>query len=133
LADSERTSLIEDGGSPPNAPDIGAFYFEDALAAVAESGGLVGDAEFTLPPRQSGEAAALTAEYRKCIAEMPAGAIAGRVPPRKFRVVRFKARRVNDIMTYDLLLTVSRELPPRADSPGGGAAQIRKEGDDAGV
>ena len=43
-----------------NAPNVGAFYYEDAAAILGQSGCLIGRVEYTLPPRQSGGARVLT-------------------------------------------------------------------------
>ena len=115
-------------GKPFDAPDIGAFYFEDALEALAEAGCDIGGIGVTLQPRQSREAAALAGglqvyagrpaadsarAFRGFAGGPEAGPTAGpgnAAPRREFRVVRYKADLSGGRPVYDILLT--RVSPP---------------------
>jgi len=118
-------------GKPFDAPDIGAFYFEDALEALAEAGCDIGGIGVTLQPRQSREAAALAGglqvyagrpaadsarAFRGFAGGPEAGPTAGpeagptagpgnAAPRREFRVVRYKADLSGGRPVYDILLT----------------------------
>ena len=61
---------------PQGAPDVRAFYLEDAERALRRAGVSVGKIEFALPPRSFGDAEAL------------AETAPDRLPAKTFRVLR---------------------------------------------
>ena len=83
-----------------DAPDIGAFYFEDAAAMLSESACLVGRAEFTLPPRARFVADDLD-----------------NLPPKRFRVLRCLVSGHSDSgePICDLVLTAEKGMPYEND------------------
>jgi len=80
-----KRSLINDNKSALN---VGAFYFEDAAAALEQAGYAIGSLEFTRPPGRPHEIPEDT----------------GRIPARAYRVIRCTARGGPEHMVYDLLL-----------------------------
>ena len=102
-----------------NAPDVGAFYFEDALELFEMSGRLIGRVEFTLPPRQSGEAANLSDLFNRRDNSRPYEPLRRILEPRKYRVVRCTANGCDQEgnPVYDLLLTTARAMPPAVEEP----------------
>ena len=106
---------------PRDAPDVGAFYFEDALAVLAQSGFRAGRVDFTLPPGQSDKAAALA---RACNNRNGGGSdadLSALLPPMKFRVLKCSIRGNDPSGTpiCDLLVTTAAEPPiwNAADEP----------------
>ena len=82
-----------------DAPDVGAFYFEDAAETLARSGYHIGRVEFTLPPRQQSEAAALAKDIAK-------------LPVKNCRVIRCVVSGANTSgePICDMLLTVEKGM-----------------------
>ena len=95
-----------------DAPDVGAFYFEDAAKVLAGSGCVLGRLVFTLPPRQSEESAALGGNY-------------GGIPPKTYRVLRRSVAGHDNsgAPVCDLLLTAEK-------SAGGNPGKRPQDGGD---
>ena len=88
-------------------PDIGAYYYEDAAAALEQAGVRVGRVELTAPPRREKRGAETAAApgadgqargggaqerygYLADLVETGAdGTVAGEIPPKKYRVVKY--------------------------------------------
>ncbi|MDR3121815.1 MAG: hypothetical protein LBU58_10870 [Clostridiales bacterium] len=105
-----------------DAPDVGAFYFQDAVGALKEAGFTIGRIEFTLPPRERRRAEGLAASSDAAAGETAGAAVSADAcralfDPRAGRVVRCSVRdgqpRVADIL-----------LSPDANAIGGYAVGL---------
>ena len=72
-----------------SAPDVGAFFFEDAIAELTASGCVIGRVDFTAPPGRAGaDADALTVFYSGKEGDPRRAPAPGMIPPAQFRVLR---------------------------------------------
>jgi hypothetical protein len=71
-----------------NAPDVGAFYFEDAVAAIKNDGFFIGRVDFTMQPRESHKSAELVKQCLEYIDKFYSDQVCEDFPYQLYRVVR---------------------------------------------
>jgi len=101
-----------------NAPEVGAFYFEEAVKILTDGGCKIGGVEFVLQPRLRNEAIELAERFNAYLSAGDYDSPLGEMPEKVFRVIRCRYERDDPQgnPVFSLLLTKPAKMRSREDS-----------------